>query len=80
MDTKPLYIKTQKNLQNWGIIISAILFILSLFPFILKNKGIEKNTIDVWANFFCYTVIFGGFLYSRVRNSVKMSLIALLLI
>ncbi|MCH9632996.1 MAG: hypothetical protein S4CHLAM6_13470 [Chlamydiae bacterium] len=77
MDTKKLYIKSQKNTLTWGLAVASILFLLAIFSIFATPKGTKHYTFDFWANLIIYTSIFVSLLYNRFKISPKSAIIAL---
>ena len=77
MDTKKLYIKSQKNVLTWGLVISAIFFTLSLVSIFTRKNLSEQNIFDFWVNLIIYTSVFTSLLYNRIKINVKSAKIAL---
>lgn len=77
MDTKKLYIQSQKKVLNWGIAISAFLFSLTFFSFSYKSSA---NSLAVWISSIVYTLLLVCMIINRIKIKKKVALTAFLVI
>lgn len=72
MDTKKLYIKTQKNLLNWVVGISAITLISVVYSMLSKTASATPK-YALWISFLVYLSLFCGSLYNRIKYNVNVA-------
>lgn len=83
MDTKKLYINSQKTVLNWGVAISITFFALALYALLkyFLNKSIPtapQKPFEIWLNFFTYLVIAATSVISRINLNPKAALTTVL--
>ncbi len=77
MDTKKLYIKSQKNILNWGLGLATLFFGLSILSIFTKKDMSTHNSFDFWTNIIIYTVIFSAMIYTRFKINLRASQVSL---
>jgi hypothetical protein len=75
MDTKKLYIKSQKTVLNWGLGLATAFFIMTILGFFSKNYAFNKLSIILPTA--VYTFMFVLSLVNRIKINKKAALIAL---
>lgn len=65
MDTKKLYINSQKTILNWGLGLSAFFFILTLISVVFKTAVVSKSSL--WISSIAYTSLFVLMIITRLK-------------
>ena len=75
MDTKKLYIRSQKTLLNWGLGVAIFFFIITVLTFTAKNKIVFNASL--WISSVCYTAMFVLMLFNRIKINKNAALATL---
>lgn len=68
MDTKKLYIKTQKNFLNWIVGILSLTLASVVYSLFAKNPS-ATPIYSIWISLLVYLCLFSASLYNRIKQN-----------
>ena len=74
MDTKKLYIKSQKTVLNWGLGLATAFFIITLCNLIINRYSVNRLSLMIQTAI--YTCMFAFSLINRIKINKNAALVA----